>query len=107
MTRSYYSELARNGVRIYEYTPGFIHAKQCVCDGESATVGTINMDYRSLYLHFENGVLMYHYDAVAEIRKDFEDIFAASTEVTEKYNGRKSVPARMGRGVLRLFSPLV
>ena len=107
MTRSYYSELARNGVRIYEYTPGFIHAKQCVCDGESATVGTINMDYRSLYLHFENGVLMYHYDAVAEIRKDFEDIFAASTEVTEKYNGRKSVLARMGRGVLRLFSPLV
>ena len=107
MTRSYYSELARNGVRIYEYTPGFIHAKQCVCDGESATVGTINMDYRSLYLHFENGVLMYHYDAVAEIRKDFEDIFAASTEVTEKYSGRKSVPARMGRGVLRLFSPLV
>ena len=107
MTRSYYSELARNGVRIYEYTPGFIHAKQCVCDGESATVGTINMDYRSLYLHFENGVLMYHYDAVEEIRKDFEDIFAASTEVTEKYNGRKSVPARMGRGVLRLFSPLV
>ena len=107
MTRSYYSELARNGVRIYEYTPGFIHAKQCVCDGESATVGTINMDYRSLYLHFENGVLMYHYDAVAEIRKDFEDIFAASTEVTEKYNGRKSVFARMGRGVLRLFSPLV
>ena len=107
MTRSYYSELARNGVRIYEYTPGFIHAKQCVCDGESATVGTINMDYRSLYLRFENGVLMYHYDAVAEIRKDFEDIFAASTEVTEKYNGRKSVPARMGRGVLRLFSPLV
>ena len=107
MTRSYYSELARNGVRIYEYTPGFIHAKQCVCDGESATVGTINMDYRSLYLHFENGVLMYHYDAVVEIRKDFEDIFAASTEVTEKYNGRKSVPARMGRGVLRLFSPLV
>ena len=107
MTRSYYSELARNGVRIYEYTLGFIHAKQCVCDGESATVGTINMDYRSLYLHFENGVLMYHYDAVAEIRKDFEDIFAASTEVTEKYNGRKSVLARMGRGVLRLFSPLV
>ena len=107
MTRSYYSELARNGVRIYEYTPGFIHAKQCVCDGELATVGTINMDYRSLYLHFENGVLMYHYDAVAEIRKDFEDIFAASTEVTEKYNGRKSVLARMGRGVLRLFSPLV
>ena len=107
MTRSYYSELARNDVRIYEYTPGFIHAKQCVCDGESATVGTINMDYRSLYLHFENGVLMYHYDAVAEIRKDFEDIFAASTEVTEKYNGRKSVLARMGRGVLRLFSPLV
>lgn len=86
----------------------WFHPRKTVCmRWESATVGTINMDYRSLYLHFENGVLMYHYDAVAEIRKDFEDIFAASTEVTEKYNGRKSVPARMGRGVLRLFSPLV
>lgn len=107
MTRSYYSELARSGVRIYEYTPGFIHAKQCVCDRQAATVGTINLDYRSLYLHFENGVYLYHYDAVAKIREDFDEIFAASTEVTEKYNRRKSVLARMGRGVLRLFSPLV
>lgn len=107
MTRSYYSELARNGVRIYEYTPGFIHAKQCVCDREVATVGTINLDYRSLYLHFENGVYLYNYNAVEDIRKDFEDIFALSKEVTEKYKKPKSTAARMGRGVLRLFSPLV
>ena len=83
MTRSYYAGLVRQGVRIYEYTPGFIHAKQCVCDGEAATCGTINMDYRSLYLHFENGAFLYNCDAVKEMRKDFEHIFAESTEVTE------------------------
>lgn len=55
MTRSYYNRLVEGGVRIYEYTPGFCHAKQCVSDDEVATVGTINLDYRSLYLHFENG----------------------------------------------------
>ena len=66
VTRSYYAGLVRQGVRIYEYTPGFIHAKQCVCDGEAATCGTINMDYRSLYLHFENGAFLYNCDAVKE-----------------------------------------
>lgn len=53
VTRSYYSGLVRQGVRIYEYTPGFLHAKQMLCDEDTATVGTINMDYRSLYHHFE------------------------------------------------------
>lgn len=59
LTRSYYADLVRYGVRIYEYTPGFIHAKQWVSDGEVSVVGTINMDFRSLYLHFENAAMMY------------------------------------------------
>lgn len=70
MTRSYYSGLVRQGVRVYEYTPGFLHAKQMLCDGDTATVGTINMDYRSLYHHFENGVWMHGCDAIRDIEAD-------------------------------------
>ena len=105
VTRSYYAGLVRQGVRIYEYTPGFIHAKQCVCDGEAATCGTINMDYRSLYLHFENGAFLYNCDAVKEMRKDFEHIFAESTEVTEKYKSGRSAVLRGTQCLLRLFAP--
>ena len=107
VTRSYYAGLVRQGVRIYEYTPGFIHAKQCVCDGEAATCGTINMDYRSLYLHFENGAFLYNCDAVGEIRQDFEHIFAESTEVTEKYKSGRSAVLRGTQCFLRLFAPLM
>lgn len=107
MTRSYYAGLVENGVRIYEYTPGFIHAKQCVCDGKAATVGTINLDFRSLYLHFENGVFLYDYDAVADIRKDFDEIFAVSNEVTEKYKNDISTVLQIGQSILRLVSPLL
>ena len=59
VTRSYYGQLVDNGVRIFEYSPGFCHAKQCVVDGKTAAVGTINLDYRSPYHHFENGVLVH------------------------------------------------
>ena len=58
MSQSYYQRLLECGIRIYQYTPGFIHAKSFVCDDRIATVGSINMDYRSLYLHFECGVWM-------------------------------------------------
>ena len=70
LTRSYYPSLLRAGVKIYEYTPGFIHAKSYVCDDELCVVGTINMDYRSLYLHFECGTLMYNCPAVAQVKCD-------------------------------------
>ena len=106
LTRSYYAALARNGVRIFEYTPGFNHAKMCVSDDAVATVGTINMDYRSLYLHFENGVVLYDMPPVQEIRKDFEDMFQVSTEVTYKYSNRSSV-MRLGQCILRLLAPLM
>ncbi|MCB6567377.1 phospholipase D-like domain-containing protein, partial [Desulfovibrio desulfuricans] len=71
VTRSYYEPLVNGGVRIYEYTPGFIHAKNFVCDDKIATVGTINLDYRSLYLHFECGVYMYDVPAIKDIKEDF------------------------------------
>ncbi len=107
MTRSYYGALAREGVRIYEYTPGFCHAKMMVSDDELAVVGTINLDYRSLYHHFENAVLLCNCPCVAEIRDDLMQCIAVSREVTVKYGGERSAALRMGQCVLRLFAPLM
>lgn len=97
VTRSYYAELVKEGVRIYEYSPGFIHAKQCVSDDEIATVGTINLDYRSLYLNFENGVFLYHCNAVSAIKKDFDQILPLCEEVTEKYMYGRSTILKTGQ----------
>jgi len=107
ITRSYYGGLARDGVRIYEYTPGFVHAKQVLCDGELATVGTINFDYRSLYHHFENGVLLCGCSAVDDIARDFEDTFAVSREVTALYRQGRNTVLRIAQCILRLFAPLL
>lgn len=92
--------------RIYEYTPGFIHAKQCVCDDELAVIGTINLDYRSLYLHFENGVLMYKTKVVSDMAADFENTFSVCEEVTDRYKGGRSMVLRIGQCMLRLLAPL-
>lgn len=81
LTQSYYEQLLEAGVRIYEYTPGFIHAKNFVCDDESAVVGTINLDYRSLYLHFECAVWLYQCSAVGQIKQDMLNTFEVSREI--------------------------
>ncbi len=107
VTRSYYAGLAEQGVRIFEYTPGFCHAKQCICDGEIATVGTSNLDYRSLYHHFENDVLLYGCDAVKDIAQDFEDLFPQCEEVTERYRTGRRATLMTWQCILRLFAPLI
>lgn len=107
ITRSYYAGLARQGVRIYEYTPGFCHAKQCLCDGKIASIGSSNLDYRSLYHHFENDVLIYGCDAIDDMVRDFEDLFDQCTEVTEKYATGRGAMLRIWQYILRLFAPLV
>lgn len=109
LTRSYYGPLLRAGVRLYEYTGGFIHAKSYVCDDELAVVGTINMDFRSLYLHFECGVLMYGSSAVAELKKDAFETFERSTEIRPEDRIKTPVKAFFGAlldSVLRVFAPL-
>lgn len=106
LTRSYYAGLATQGVRIFEYTPGFCHGKLCVCDGEIASIGTSNLDYRSLYLHFENNVLVYGCDAVADMTADLEETISQCREVTEKYRSRSGA-LRLWQCVLRLFAPLM
>ena len=107
ITRSNYANLARNGVRIYEYSPGFIHAKQHIADDRYGVIGTINMDYRSLYLHFENGVYIYDEDLIRDMKKDMDEILEDSLEVTSKYSGHRSMRQRIWHGMLRFISPLL
>jgi len=109
LTRSYYGPLLKAGVRIYEYERGFIHAKSYVCDDELALVGTINMDFRSLYLHFECGVLLYENSVAAELKKDALETFDISREVRAVHRDKGPVRAFLGvlfDSVLRLFAPL-
>ena len=107
VTRSFYHELVKDGVRIYEWTPGFCHAKMSVADDCMATCGTINLDYRSLYHHFENGCFMADCDAVLDIRNDLHETMKECREVTEKYRTGRSAYLRLGQLFMRLFAGLL
>ena len=106
MTRANYGILLRAGVKIYEYTPGFIHAKSMLCDGESAVVGTINLDYRSLYYHFENAVCFSGCQAVEDLKKDCEATFAVSKQCTTE-NTKRNVFGRLVDSLFRVFETLL
>ncbi len=107
VTRSFYNALAINGVKIYEYTPGFCHCKMSVSDDVMATCGTINMDYRSLYHHFENGCFMADCQAVNDIKRDFEEMFSVSEDVSEYYISGRGKFLRFSQMLLRLAAPLL
>ena len=105
ITRSFYKRLTDSGVKIYEYTPGFIHAKMYVADGKYAMIGTINLDYRSLVHHFENGVWLYDSPVIEEMKRDIEETLRDSKEVCDN---RKKRPLRaLFRSVVRIFSPML
>lgn len=107
VTQSNYKPLIKAGVEIYEYTPGFLHAKQMVVDAKSAVIGTINFDYRSFYLHQENAVWMYDTEAVSDMVSDFDKTISMSRRVTaEEVN---SVPwwKRAIWIALRTFAPIM
>ena len=105
-TRSYYKELLLGGVQIYEYTPGFIHSKVMVADDEVATVGTVNMDFRSLYLHFECGAWLCGSQTVTEIREDFLKTLESSRKIGPA-DCKLGIFKRLVQIVLRLLSPLM
>ncbi len=105
-TRSNYPQLLRSGVRIYEYTPGFIHSKTMVSDDEVATVGTINLDYRSLYLHFECGSVLYGGKTSDSVRDEFLAIRDRSEEITLEAM-RDNWFTRLTRGILRLLGTVM
>ena len=106
LTRSYYPVLLKAGVRIYEYTPGFLHAKSFVCDDECAVVGTINMDYRSLYLHFECGTFFYRTPLIADVKKDSLATMEKCREI-HMSDTRQGFFGKLFCAVLRVFSPLL
>ncbi|MBQ8392393.1 MAG: cardiolipin synthase [Clostridia bacterium] len=106
MTRSFYLRLIRAGVKIYEYTPGFIHAKTIVSDDKYAVVSTINLDYRSLVHHFENGVWLYKCDCIRDIYNDINATIDKS-ELIKIENLKTGLIARFVRSLIRIFAPLL
>lgn len=107
LARTYYKELLQHGVHIYEYTPGFVHAKEFISDDVRATVGTINLDFRSLYLHFECGAYIYENPVVAEIEADFAATLRRCEKITEESCRQYSKFKLLIGKVLRLFAPLM
>ncbi|MCB6994330.1 phospholipase D-like domain-containing protein [bacterium 210820-DFI.6.37] len=107
LARTYYPQLIEEGVKIYEYTPGFVHAKVFTSDDEKAVVGTINLDFRSLYLHFEDAVYLFRHPAVHDVERDFQGTLKMCQEITledcRRYNLFKKIAGR----VLRLVAPLM
>jgi len=107
VAKTFYKELIEAGVQIYEYTPGFVHAKVFVSDDDTATVGTINLDYRSLYLHFEDGVFIYNNEVIADIEQDFQETLLKCRSVTLKDVQKRTMKEKIEGQVLRLFAPLM
>jgi cardiolipin synthase len=105
--RSYYKGLIENGVRIFEYTPGFNHAKILVADDRIAEVGSVNFDFRSLYLHFECAAILFLCPAITRIKQDMLDTFSVSEEITIDKLKTYSLPRRIAGRVLKLFAPLL
>lgn len=105
--RIFVKTLIDNGINIYFYEKGFIHAKTFVCDDEIATVGSVNLDYRSFYHHFECGIIMYKVPAIAQIEKDYQDILKDSLLITqEEYKKVPKIQRFWGR-LLKIFAPLM
>ena len=106
MAKSHYGELTEAGVKIYEYTPGFVHSKVFLSDDIHAVVGTINLDYRSLYLHYECAAYLYRVDALKDIREDFEKTMEVSMQVTREMV-RSSIIGRLVGRLLKVAAPLM
>lgn len=107
VTQFNYQELLESGVRIFEYTPGFIHSKLFVSDDSVATCGTINMDYRSFYFHFECGVWMCSTDTVEEIKEHFLEMQAESEEITLQKWSKRPFKLRFKQALLNVFAPFM
>ena len=107
ITQSFYRVLIKSGVKIYQYRPGFLHAKSFLSDDKVATVGSVNLDYRSLYLHFECGVFLYQSQAVEELKQDCMEVFACSDEITITFCEKQHLLVQLFQGVMRLLAPLL
>lgn len=107
-TKSFVPVLVKSGVKVYTYTPGFIHAKMVIADDECAYIGSCNMDYRSFYLHYECGALLYNtVDTIADMRNDFISTLTESHELSYEEANKVTMLTRLGRSVLRLLAPMM
>jgi cardiolipin synthase len=106
LTKSHFPELIENGVKVYEFTPGFIHSKVFLADDRQAVVGSINLDYRSLTLHFENACLFVDHPVLEQVKADFEATFPRCQPV-EVRKRRFGMLYELYLGLLRLFAPLM
>jgi len=105
LSRSYFPHLLKAGVKIYSYTPGFLHAKTWLIDDRAAAVGTVNLDYRSLYLHFENSTVLYGGEVLSDIRRDLDGIESVSRRLGPD-DCRNGFLGDMLSACLRLVAPL-
>ena len=107
LARTYYEQLIRQGVEIYEYIPGFVHAKVFTCDDERAVVGTINLDYRSLYLHFECAAYIWKNPVISDIEVDFDNTLRQCKKITVTDCQEYSLLCKIAGRILRLVAPLM
>lgn len=107
LTQSNYENLIQGGVKIYQYTPGFIHSKCFVVDDEYASVGTTNLDFRALYLHFECGILLYKTESVLKVKEDALKTFEGSRQISLEDCENKNFFFQLFLSVMQLFSPLL
>ena len=105
-TRSCYRELLQSGIKVYEFAGGFIHAKTFISDGDLAIVGTVNMDFRSLYLHFECGTCLYQTESVKRIEEDFHATLSQCRRIDEK-DCKTNFFVKLLQDVCRIFAPLM
>lgn len=106
-TKSFVPVLVKAGVKVYKYTPGFIHAKMMIVDDERAFIGTCNMDYRSFYLHFEDGAILYNVDSIADMKTDYMNTLEVSELLTAEQANDVLPTTRLARSVLRLIAPMM
>lgn len=106
LAKTHYKELIRSGVKIYEYTPGFVHSKVFVCDDKKAVVGTINLDYRSLYHHFECATYMYKTNCIPAIEADFQQTLRDCRQVTPETIKKEKLYYKVMGQILKLVAPL-
>ncbi|MBR6956444.1 MAG: cardiolipin synthase [Firmicutes bacterium] len=107
LAKSHYSQLVKYGVKIYEYDPGFVHAKIFVSDNEKAVVGTINLDYRSLYHHFECATYMYKTSCVSEIEADYQETLKKCSAVTNESIKNEKIFYKVFGAIVKILAPLM
>ena len=107
LAKNHYKSLVKSGVNIYEYTPGFMHAKNFICDDKKAVVGSINLDYRSLYHHFECALYMYRTDCIKDVEADFQETIKKCKKVTLETIKKENILYRASGHIMKLVAPLM